>query len=85
MQHTITFGSVTMKYDIQSDGTPVNSRILHSTNPCFEPNAKAFLEQMKKPKTSEVKDVIVIMKFMITGETHEDLNGPLNNFARSTH
>jgi len=85
-QHVVTVGYVVMKYDARPDGSTHNHRIVKSNDPCFEPSAKASLAQwIIKPQDKDIKDITIVMRFMMTGETHEDLNGQLNEFLQTTH
>jgi len=82
-QHTATVGFVIMKYDAKPDGSTHNLRVVKSNHPCFEPEAKASVAQwMIEPQGKDIKDVLVVLRFMMTGETHEDLEGPLNKLLQ---
>ena len=82
-QHIAIVGSVTIKYDVRPDGTTFNLRVLRSNDPCFEPAAQASLSQwIIKSDNVGLKDVVVMMQFVMTGETHEDLEVPLNDFLQ---
>ena len=82
-QHYAVVGSVVLKFDIRPDGSTYNLRVVESNNACFEPEAKASVAQwITEPHGNHVREVAVILQFMLTGETHEDINGPLNEFLQ---
>ena len=82
-QHTAMVGSVVLKYDVRSDGSTHNLRIVKSSHPCFESEAKASVAQwMIEPQGEDIRDVAVMLKFLLTGETHEDLEPEFNDFLK---
>ena len=82
-QHTGIVGTVVLKYDVRPDGSTHNMRIVKSNHPCFEPVAKDSVAQwMIESQDKDVRDVAVIIKFMLTGETHDDLGTLLNDFIQ---
>lgn len=82
-QHAGIVGTVALKYDVRPDGSTHNLRIVKSNHPCFESVAKASVAQwMIERQDKDVRDVAVILKFMLTGETHEDLGTVLNDFIQ---
>lgn len=83
--HTAQLGAVILKYDIRPDGTTHNPRVLKSTHPCFEANAKTALAKwMAEPQEKDTRDVVVLLRYLLTGETHEDLDPQLNDFLNSS-
>ena len=89
--HTVTFGEVDLKYNVRSDGRLENIRVVRSSHPCFEPNAKAALEQWRMAPVAQSKaeplgknsnDLPVTIKFTVTGKTHEDLEPTLNRLLQ---
>jgi len=85
-QHIVTVGYVVMKYDVRPDGSTHNHRVVKSNDPCFEPSAKTSLAQWRiQPPGKDITDINIVMRFVMTGETHEDLDGQLNDFLQTTH
>jgi len=81
--HMALVGEVKLTYDIRPDGTTHNIRITKSNHPCFEANAKASLVQwVAKPESANMENATVMLRFMLTGETHLDIERPLNKFLR---
>jgi len=82
-QHSAILGTVVLKYDVRPDGNTHNLRVIKSTNACFEPEAVASVSQwMVQPQGDNLRDVAVILKFVLVGETHEDINPLLNDFLQ---
>jgi len=80
--HTAIVGVVVLKYDVRPDGSTHNLRVVKSNHPCFEPEAKTSLAQwMIEPQSENIRDVGVMLKFMLTGETDKDLRAALNDFV----
>ena len=79
--HIARVGSVQLKFDVQPNGSTQNIRVTESNNVCFEPNAKAAVSQwIVQTEGKPIKDISVLMQFTLTGEEHEDIEGPLNKF-----
>ena len=81
-QHTLTVGQVYLDFNVQLDGNIGNIRVVKSNHPCFERNAKAAVAQWKAEPQREVSDVSVRIEFMMTGETHEELEPTLNRLLK---
>ena len=78
-EHVMELGEVDIKYDARADGSLENIRVIKSNHPCFEPNAKAAVAQWKtEPHGAGARDIAVKIKFIMTAETHEDLESILN-------
>ncbi|MEO1407679.1 MAG: energy transducer TonB, partial [Pseudomonadota bacterium] len=82
-QHKMTLGTVVVGHDVRRDGSIYNSRILSSTHPCFEAEAKAAIaSSLTQPQESEIKNVAAKLHFSISAETPEELNDKLRNYLR---
>ena len=82
-QHTMKLGIVVLSHDVRKDGSIHNARVLDSTHPCFEANAKAAITQwMSEPQEFEIKDAAVKLHFMMSAETSEELNDKLKNYLQ---
>lgn len=82
-QKTMNIGTVVLSHDVRRDGSVNNPRILSSTHPCFDANAKAALIQwMAEPQRSEIKNVAVKIHFGLLGATNEELNQKLKNLVQ---
>jgi len=83
LQHVMTVGKVILRYDARADGGLENIRVVKSNHPCFESNAKAAVKQwIAKPQDKAVKNIEVMINFMVTGETHEELEPTLNRLLK---
>jgi len=83
LQHVMTVGEVILSYDARADGGLENIRIVQSNHPCFESNAKEAVAQwIAKPQDKAVKNIQVMIQFMVQGETHEELEPTLNRLLK---
>lgn len=79
--HTAQVGSVQLKFDARADGVTENIRIIKSNASCFDSPAQASVAQwIVETSGHEHKDIEVLIIFLLTGEEHEDIDGPLNKF-----
>ena len=77
--HTVEFGRVTARYDIQKDGRLNNIKVIETNHACFTDNALAALSQWQaEPQSSVRKNVEVLLSFQVTGGEHDDFNEILN-------
>ena len=77
--HTVEFGRVTARYDIQKDGRLNNIKVIETNHACFTDNALAALSQWRaEPQSSVRKNVEVLLSFHVTGGEHDDFNEILN-------
>ena len=77
--HTVEFGRVTARYDIQKDGRLNNIKVIETNHACFTDNALAALSQWQaEPQSSVRKNVEVLLSFHVTGGEHDDFNEILN-------
>ncbi|GJL93999.1 MAG: hypothetical protein DHS20C05_04040 [Hyphococcus sp.] len=82
-RHTINLGTVVLGHDVRKDGTIHNARVLVSTHPCFESEAKAAIAQwMAAPQEFQIKDAAVKLHFMMSAATREELNEKLKSYAQ---
>ena len=82
-QHTIKLGNVLLVHGIRRDGSAHNPRIIKSTHPCFEAEAKAAITQwMTEPQELEIRDAGVKLHFVISGATLEEVNLQLDDFLQ---
>lgn len=82
-RHTINLGTVVLSHDVRRDGSVHNARVLSSTHPCFEPEAKAaIVQRMTAPQEFEIKGAAVKLNFIMLAETPEELNEQLKNYLR---
>ena len=80
-QHTMNLGTVILSHDVRRGGSIYNPRIISSTHPCFESEAKAAIVQwMAEPQSMEIRDAVVKLHFIISGETIKDLKLQLDDF-----
>lgn len=85
-QHTAEVGRVTLRFDVSKEGRTENIRIVKSNHPCFEPFAKDSVAQwLAKPSETKINDTSVMIQFLLTGEDHENIEGPLNKFLQGGH
>lgn len=83
LQHVMTVGKVILRYDARADGGLENIRVVETNHPCFESNAKEAVTQwIAKPQDKAVKNIEVMIQFMMTGETHEELEPTLNRLLK---
>lgn len=83
LQHVMTVGKVILRYDARADGGLENIRVVKSNHLCFESNAKESVAQwIAKPQDKAVKNIEVMIQFMVTGETHEELEPTLNRLLQ---
>lgn len=79
-QQTMKLGTVVLSHDVRRGGSIYNSRIISSTHPCFEPEAKASIVQwMAVPQEFEIKNVAVMLHYVISGATTKELKQQLDN------
>ncbi|MEM7662094.1 MAG: M56 family metallopeptidase [Pseudomonadota bacterium] len=82
-RHKMTLGTVVVGHDVRRDGSNYNSRVLSSTHPCFEAEAKAAIaSSLTQPQESEIKNVAAKLHFSISAETPEELNDKLRSYLR---
>ena len=82
-QHIVRLGTVVLNHDVRRDGSIHNARILDSTHPCFEAEAKAAIAQwMAAPQEFEIKDAAVKLHFIMSADTPEKLNDKLKDYLR---
>ena len=82
-QYTVKLGTVVLSHDVRRNGTIYNSRVLHSTHPCFETSAKASIAQwMTQPQKLETKNVAVKLHFKMSAETSDELNRQVVEFLK---
>ncbi|WDI31455.1 M56 family metallopeptidase [Hyphococcus flavus] len=80
---TLNLGTVVLNHDVRKDGSIHNPRVIDSTHPCFEANAKAGIAQWTAaPQEFAIKDAAVKLHFVISGATGEELNQQLFNIAQ---
>jgi hypothetical protein len=82
-QHAMRLGTVILNHDVRRDGSIHNPRIIDSTHPCFEADAKAAIAQwMTEPQELEIKNAAVKLHFVISAATPEELNLQLDDFLQ---
>ena len=82
-QQTMNIGTVVLSHDVRRGGSVYKPRIISSTSPCFEAEAKAAIVQwMAEPQEFEIKNVAVKLHFVIFGETTEELKQQLDSFVQ---
>ncbi len=82
-QYTVKLGTVVLSHDVRRNGTIYNSRVLDSSHPCFEADAKAAIAQwMTEPQKLETKNVAVKLHFKMSATTSDELNDKLKNYLQ---
>lgn len=82
-QHTVTVGTVVLSHDVRRDGSIHNPRVLGSTHPCFEADAKtAIVQWMAEPQGSDLKNVAIKLHFVISVATIDELKLQLNDLLQ---
>jgi len=82
-QHTMNLGTVVLSHDVRKGGSIYNPRIIGSTHPCFEAEAKgAIVQWMTEPQEFEIKNVAVKLHFVISGATIEELKQQLDDILQ---
>jgi|GEM_PF-1981186 len=81
--HSINLGAVVLSHDVRKDGSVHNLRILNSTLPCFEAEARIALSQrMAEPQELETRNVVTKVKFIMSAKSPEKLNEQLKKYLR---
>lgn len=79
--YTINLGTVILSHDVRRDGSIHKPRVLDSTLPCFEANAKAAItEWMAAPQEFAIKDAAVKLHFVMSATTKEGLNDRVKSY-----
>jgi len=82
-KYIIELGTIVLGHDVRKDGSIHNSRVLSSTHPCFEAEAKAAIAQwVAEPQESETKNVAVKLNFIMSADTSQELNRQVIEFAQ---
>lgn len=82
-QYIMRLGTVVLNHDVRKDGSIHNARVLSSTHPCFEANAKDAIAQWSAaPQEFAIKDAAVKLHFVMSAETKEEVNDKVKNYLQ---
>ena len=82
-KYLMRLGTVVLGHDVRKDGSIYNARILSSTHPCFEAEAKAAIAQrLAAPQEFETKNVAIKLHFIMSADTRKELNSKLKDYLQ---
>ncbi len=77
-RHRMIVGEVVHSFDVRTDGTLHNLKVVSSNHPCFEPHSTAAMKKALAEPQAEPREGRIIIKFMYIDDSPEEIEESLH-------